>query len=241
MGIVSKLRRECPWDRKQTHESLKKHALEEVYELIDAIDSGDPQRLKEELGDVLLQVVFHSQIASERGEFNIEDVINSLCEKLIHRHPHVFGNEPAESVLKNWELSKSESRESILDGIPKSMPALLRSKKLQDRASLVGFDFQNVYQAIDKLYEEIEELKESIKNGDRDNLQHELGDILTAAVEIGRLINIDAELALNQANDRFEKRFRLMEELAKKENKKLQEMTLEEMERLWNTAKKIAG
>ena len=238
---MERLRKECPWDAKQTHQSLKKYVIEEAYELVDAIDSQDAQRIKEELGDLLLQVVFHAQIAKENGTFDIRDVIEGLCEKLEKRHPHVFGDEDAQKVLSEWEKRKAEERESVLDGIPRSMPALLRSQKLQDRASLVGFDFENVHQALEKLHEEIQELRESIEKDDRENLKHELGDILTAVVEIGRLLNLDAEMALQEANDRFERRFRLMEKLSKERGYQLKDMTLEEMDRLWIEAKKRVG
>ncbi len=241
ISIMQELRQKCPWDKRQTHESLKKYALEEVYELLDAIDSEDPRKLKEELGDILLQVVFHSQIAKEEGRFDIHDVIEHLCSKLIGRHPHVFGSECAEDVLKNWEHRKAQERESILDGIPKNMPALLRSRKLQDRASSVGFDFQRVEQALEKIQEEIQELKESLENKDEQNLEHELGDILTAVVELGRLLGIDAELALHRANERFEKRFRMMERMARQMGKDLRSMSLEEMDELWKSAKKMVG
>ncbi|HCO39803.1 MAG TPA: nucleoside triphosphate pyrophosphohydrolase, partial [Aquificaceae bacterium] len=212
---------------------------EEAYELLDAIDSKDDKKLKEELGDLLLQVVFHSQIAKERGAFDIWDVIRELNKKLIERHPHVFGCESPEEVLKNWEERKLKERESVLDGVPKSLPALMRSQKLQDRASLVGFDFERPEQALEKLLEEIEELKGAMALKDRRELEHELGDILTAVVELGRLLGLDAELCLQKANDRFEKRFRYMEKRAKELGRNLKDMSLEEMDRLWMEAKEF--
>ncbi|MDW8066700.1 MAG: nucleoside triphosphate pyrophosphohydrolase [Aquificaceae bacterium] len=237
--IMEELRSKCPWDKSQTHESLKKYAVEEVYELLDAIDSGDDEKLKEELGDLLLQVVFHSQIAKERGSFDIWHVIESLNKKLIDRHPHVFGCENPEEVLKNWEKNKLKERDSVLDGIPRNLPALMRSKKLQDRASLVGFDFEKPEQAFDKLMEELQELKEAMRSMDKVELEHELGDVLTAVVELGRLLGLDAEMCLQKANDRFEKRFRYMESKAKELGKDLKDMTLEEMDKLWLEAKKL--
>ena len=237
--IMEELRSKCPWDKSQTHESLKKYAVEEVYELLDAIDSGDDEKLKEELGDLLLQVVFHSQIAKERGSFDIWHVIESLNKKLIDRHPHVFGCENPEEVLKNWEKNKLKERDSLLDGIPRNLPALMRSKKLQDRASLVGFDFEKPEQAFDKLMEELQELKEAMRSMDKVELEHELGDVLTAVVELGRLLGLDAEMCLQKANDRFEKRFRYMESKAKELGKDLKDMTLEEMDKLWLEAKKL--
>ncbi len=241
VSIIHELRQKCPWDSKQTHESLKKHALEEVYELLDAIDSEDPQKLKDELADLLLQIIFHSQIAKEEGKFDIYEVVEYLWNKLIRRHPHVFGSERAEDVLKNWEHRKAQDRESILDDVPKNMPALLRSRKLQDRASSVGFDFQRAEQALEKIEEEIRELKQSLKNKDKQSLEHELGDILTAMVELGRLLDIDAELALHKANERFEKRFRMVESMARQMGKDLKSMSLEEMDELWKFAKKMVG
>lgn len=239
LKIMEELRAKCPWDKSQTHESLKKYLIEEAYELLDAIDSKDDKKLKEELGDLLLQVVFHSQIAKERGAFDIWDVIRELNKKLIERHPHVFGCESPEEVLKNWEERKLKERESVLDGVPKSLPALMRSQKLQDRASLVGFDFERPEQALEKLLEEIEELKGAMALKDRRELEHELGDILTSVVELGRLLGLDAELCLQKANDRFEKRFRYMEKRAKELGRNLKDMSLEEMDRLWMEAKEF--
>ncbi|RMH80549.1 MAG: nucleoside triphosphate pyrophosphohydrolase [Acidobacteria bacterium] len=237
LRIMEELRRNCPWDRAQTHESLKRYLIEESYELVDAIDSADDSKLKEELGDLLLQVVFHSQIAKERGSFSIEDVIRELNKKLVDRHPHVFGCERAEEVLKEWEERKLKSRDSLLDGVPRSLPALMRSQKLQDRASLVGFDFERIEQVFEKIDEELKELREAMAIGTKEAVEHEVGDLLTATVELARFLGIDAELALQKANSRFEKRFRYMERSAKGMGKSLREMTLEEMESLWLKAK----
>ena len=235
--VMERLRRECPWDREQTHESLKKYLIEEAYEVLDAIDSKDDEKLKEELGDLLLQPVFHAQIAKDRGAFDINDVIDTLVRKLIERHPHVFGDANPEEVLKNWEKKKIEKRKSVLDGIPKHLPALMRSQKLQDRASRVGFDFTHISQVFDKIEEEIEELKESLEREDRENIKHEIGDILTAVVELARFVGVDAEEALQEANERFIRRFRYIEERAKEMGKSLEEMTLEEMDKLWEEGK----
>ena len=239
--IMEELRKKCPWDRDQTHESLKKYLIEEAYEVLDAIDSKDDERLKEELGDLLLQPVFHAQIAKERGAFTIDDVIDTLVKKLIDRHPHVFGNADPQEVLKNWEKKKMEKRESVLDGIPKHLPALMRSQKLQDRASQVGFDFTHISQVFEKINEEIKELKEAIDKGDTANVEHEIGDILTAVVELARFLNVDAESALQKANDRFVRRFTLMEKKALERGLKLQDMSLEDMEALWQEAKRDLG
>ncbi|AAC06636.1 nucleoside triphosphate pyrophosphohydrolase [Aquifex aeolicus] len=237
--VMEELRKKCPWDREQTHESLKKYLIEEAYEVLDAIDSKDDEKLKEELGDLLLQVVFHSQIAKERGAFDINDVIDTLVKKLIERHPHVFGCANPEDVLKNWEKKKMEKRKSIFEGIPKHLPALMRSQKLQDRTSQVGFDFQDISQVFEKIQEEINELKESLEKGDRENIKHEIGDILTAVVELARFVNVDAEEALQEANERFIRRFSYIEKKAKEEGRKLEDMSLEEMDKLWMEAKKL--
>lgn len=237
LKIMEELRAKCPWDREQTHESLKKYLIEEAYELLEAIELKDDKKLKEELGDLLLQVVFHSQIAKERQAFDIWDVIKSLNKKLIERHPHVFGSEKPEEVLREWENRKLKERESILDGVPKNLPALIRSQKLQDRASLVGFDFEKPEQVIEKIMEELQELKEAMALGDKRELEHELGDLLTAVVELGRLLRLDAELCLQKANDRFEKRFRYMERKAKELGRELKDMSLEEMDKLWMESK----
>ncbi len=238
LKVMEELREKCPWDREQTHESLKKYLIEEAYEVLDAIDSGDDEKLKEELGDLLLQPVFHAQIAKERGSFDINDVIDALVEKLIERHPHVFGDANPEEVLKNWDKKKNEKRESIFEGIPKHLPALMRSQKLQDRASQVGFDFTDISQVFGKIEEEINELKESLEENDRENIRHEIGDILTAVVELARFVGVDAETALQEANDRFVRRFSYIENRAKEMGRKLEDMSLEEMDKLWEEGKK---
>jgi len=235
--VMEELRKKCPWDREQTHESLKKYLIEEAYEVLDAIDSKDDEKLKEELGDLFLQPVFHAQIAKERGAFDIYDVIDTLVKKLIERHPHVFGDAKPEDVLKNWEKKKMEGRESVLEGIPKHLPALMRSQKLQDKASQVGFDFTDISQVFEKIEEEINELKESLEKNDRENIKHEIGDILTAVVELARFVGVDAEEALQEANERFIRRFTYMEKKAKEEGRDLRDMNLEEMDKLWNRAK----
>ncbi len=238
LKVMEELRKKCPWDREQTHESLKKYLIEECYEVIDAIDSKDDNKLKEELGDLLLQPVFHAQIAKERGAFTIEDVIDNLVKKLIDRHPHVFGDAEPQDVLKNWEKKKMEKRESVLEGIPKHLPALMRSQKLQDRASQVGFDFTDISQVFEKIEEEISELKESLRDEDRENIKHEIGDILTAVVELARFVGVDAESALQEANERFIRRFQYIEKRAKELGKRLEDMSLEEMDKLWEEGKR---
>jgi len=237
LKVMERLRRECPWDRKQTHESLKRYLIEEAYEVLEAIDSKDDEKLKEELGDILLQPIFHAQIAKERGAFDIGEVVDTLVRKLIERHPHVFGDANPEEVLENWEKKKGEKRESVLEGVPAHLPALMRSQKLQDRASRVGFDFTDISQVFEKIEEEMGELKESIEKGDRKNIEHEIGDILTAVVELARFLGVDAEEALQKANERFIRRFQYIERRAKEMGKRLEEMDLEEMDRLWREGK----
>ena len=239
--IMKELRQKCPWDRKQTHESLKKYLLEEAYEVIDAIELKDWQALKEELGDLLLQPIFHARIAEEEGKFNIDDVVDHLCRKLIERHPHVFGEEKAQSaeeVLKNWEKRKSEKRSSVLEGVPKAMPALMRAEKLQKKASKVGFDWSDISQVEEKVKEEWNEFWQALKEGDREKIEHEFGDLLFALVNLARFLKIDPEEALQKANERFIKRFSYIEQKVKESGKRWEDFTLEELDRLWEEAKK---
>ena len=234
----------CPWDRKQTHESLVPYLIEETYEVVDAIRKKDPENLKEELGDLLLQIVFHSQIAKEKGYFDVYDVIDTIAKKLVFRHPHVFGNrediKSAEDVLKEWDKFKEKEgkkKDSLLDGIPESLPAWERAYKLQKRAVKVGFDWKSFEGIREKMVEELSELSEALKEGNKEKLEEEAGDLLFMAINLVRFLGVNPELALSKANEKFEKRFRYMEERARKEGKKLEEMSLEEMERLWQEAK----
>ncbi len=239
VDLVEKLRRECPWDRKQTNLSIKNNLIEEAYELLEAIEENDNEKMIEELGDVLLQVVFHSQIKKDDNQFDITTVINNLIDKLIKRHPHVFGDtklDSEEEVLNQWYKLKEKEKTSVLEGIPKRMPALLRSLKIQNRMAKVGFDWENINQVWEKLYEEINELKNAKT---REEQIHELGDLLIAVVNLGRFMNIDPEEALNLANDRTIKRFNYIYQKAKEKGKKLEELTLQEMEELWQEAKKM--
>ncbi|HOD71068.1 MAG TPA: nucleoside triphosphate pyrophosphohydrolase [Deltaproteobacteria bacterium] len=235
----------CPWDAQQTHQSISRCAVEEAYELVDAIDGGDLDHMREELGDVLLQVLFHSTIAKDLGEFTITDVINDLADKLIYRHPHVFGGESVSSsseVIRNWErLKKKEEgksgRESILDGIPESLPALLHARKIQSAASRVGFDWQDAGGAAGKVKEEADELLEALARGDAEEIIGEIGDLLFSIVNLARFAGVDPESALRRTNRKFRKRFSMIEAEAKKRGVALEEMSLQEMDELWEKAK----
>ena len=241
--VIQVLRSEngCVWDRAQTHESLRPNMLEEAYEAVEAINKGDILNLREELGDVLLQVLLHSQIASESNEFNIEDVAKELKDKLIHRHPHVFGSEKAdtpEEVIQNWEKLKQEEkkdRKSQMDGIPKSLPALAAAQKISKRAVKVGFEWDKVETLLDCIKSEYKEFKEAVEKKDQTSMEDEMGDILFATVNLARWYKIDAEQALLKANQKFMKRFRKMEELSVKP---LEEYSFEEYDKLWKSAKK---
>ena len=240
-NIMKELRQKCPWDKKQTHDSLKKYLIEETYEVIDAIEKRDWQALKEELGDLLLQPIFHARIAEEEGRFNIDDVIDHLCKKLIKRHPHVFGEEEAktaEEVLKNWEKRKIEERKSVLEGVPKHLPALMRAEKLQKKASKVGFDWNNFEEVKDKVFEEWNEFWSAVEKGDKREIEHEFGDLLFALVNLARFLKIDPEEALQKANERFIKRFSYVEKKVKESGKPWEDFTLEELDQFWEEAKR---
>ncbi len=245
--IMEKLRSPdgCPWDRKQTHSSLIPYLIEETYEVIDAIRKENDEELKEELGDLLLQVIFHSQIAKERGAFSIDEVIDSIAKKLVHRHPHVFGErsdiKSPEDVIREWDKLKEKEgkkKKSLLDGIPESMPALERAYKLQKRAEKVGFDWKDFKGIKEKIAEELEEVEEELRKNDRKKLEEEVGDLLFMVVNLARFLGIHPEVALMKANEKFEKRFRKMEEAAAEEGKNLEELDIEEMEKLWERAKR---
>jgi tetrapyrrole methylase family protein / MazG family protein len=247
--VMERLRGEggCPWDREQTRESLKPFLLEEAYEVLEAIEEKDVELLKEELGDLLLQVVFHAQIARERGEFAIEEVLSALTEKLVRRHPHVFGKTKAETareVLARWEALKNQEkrnkkRKSVLDGVPKQLPALIRANQLQARAARVGFDWTDLKPVWQKVLEEMKEFEHSIKEKQPRLIQAELGDLLFALVNIARFLNVDPEEALRKTNERFTERFHSMEKKAKKSRRLLSAMSLAEMDRMWEEAKAV--
>jgi tetrapyrrole methylase family protein / MazG family protein len=245
VAIMAALRGEngCPWDREQTRESLKPFIIEEAYEVIDAIDQNNADEVKEELGDLLFQIVFQCRIAKEKGEFGIGDVIDGIGKKMISRHPHVFGDadiRTSDEVLVKWEEHKKregKQRESILEGIPKTMPRLLRARKLQARAAKVGFDWEKIDDVIGKLDEEVAEFKQAVRSRKEDTIEEELGDILFMIVNISRFIDINPEEALRKTISKFISRFRYIEMAAAEEGKKLSDMSLAEMDALWDQAK----
>lgn len=240
--LVQILRKECPWDRKQTHQSIKDHLVEEVYEALEALENDDFEEFKKELGDLLLHVVFHSVMAKEQEHFSIDEVIYSLMEKLIRRHPHVFSNvqvQDEKNVSENWEMiKKKEGKKSTLDGLPKPMPALIRAQRMQEKAANVGFDWPEWEQAWEKVNEEIEEFRETLRSGHREEQSNEFGDVLFSLVNMGRIFGLQAEDSLRKTNRKFEQRFRYIEEQASKENRPLKELSLEEMDQHWEDAKK---
>ncbi|OGU14640.1 MAG: nucleoside triphosphate pyrophosphohydrolase [Geobacteraceae bacterium GWC2_53_11] len=246
LDIMRKLRAPggCPWDAEQTHESLTRYLLEETYEVIEAIDEQSPQHLKEELGDLLLQPVFHAAIAEEAGSFTMNDVINTLCDKLIRRHPHVFGDleiKDSNAQVENWEkikkLEHGNERPSALSGVPEHLPALLKAHKISEKASRVGFDWEHADQVFAKVMEELHEFEEAWAGGDPTRMEDEMGDLLFAIANLGRFLALNPEEALRKTISRFQKRFRFVEESLLKEGKAMQQASLEEMDLFWEQAK----
>lgn len=235
----------CPWDREQTHESLKRYMIEETYEVLEQIDKKNSTKLCDELGDLLLQVVFHAQISTENGEFDMGDVITGICRKLISRHTHVFGEAKAdtsEKVLENWEEIKKrekgiENHTGVLKDVPSNLPALMRSFKVQQKAAQVGFDWDRVEEVIAKVDEEIQELKDVYKSNNMERITDEMGDVFFALVNLSRFLKVQPELALTGTTNKFIKRFEYIESESLKNGKKLEEMNLAEMDELWNKAK----
>jgi tetrapyrrole methylase family protein/MazG family protein len=243
VSIIARLRAPdgCPWDRQQTHKSLRENLLSECYEVLEALDKEDSDKLCEELGDLLLQIVLHAQIAADDGEFELKDVINSISAKIVHRHPHIFGStkvSSAEEVMHNWEALKQEEREddaSMLESVPVSMPALAYAYEISRRAARAGFDWEDVDGVIDKLVEEVRELKEA---DGREEKEHEYGDLLFTLVNIARREGIDSEAVLREANRRFFRRFSHMEELCRQRGQSFHELSFDEQNDLWEEAKK---
>lgn len=240
--IMDELREKCPWDRKQTIQTLRQMTIEETYELADAITGNDWQSLKEELGDLLLHIVFYAKIGTEQNQFTLDDVINGVCEKLITRHPHIYGDVQVnddEDVKRNWEKIKlKEGKNSVLSGVPVSLPALVKSMRLQEKAKQVGFEWDNREQVWEKVEEEIGEMKQAIAANDPDQVEDELGDVFFSLVNYARFLQVDAENALERTNKKFIHRFTQMEKEALNSGKALQDMSLEEMDAIWNTIKK---
>ena len=243
LTIMDELRAQCPWDKKQTMQSLRHLTIEETYELGDAILDGDSEEVKKELGDLLLHIIFYAKIGSETGDFDIADVCHSISEKLIHRHPHIYGDVDVadeEEVKKNWESIKlSEGKKSVLEGVPASLPALVKANRIQDKVAGVGFDWEEPEQVFEKLQEELSELQEEIRNGEEEKIEAEFGDVLFSMVNYARFLKINPENALERTNKKFIKRFSYLEAKAKEAGKSLKEMTLAEMDVHWNDAKSL--
>ncbi len=243
LTIMDELREKCPWDKKQSMQTLRHLTIEETYELGDAILENDLEEVKKELGDVLLHIVFYAKIGSETNDFDIADVCNGICEKLINRHPHIYGDvkvENEEDVKRNWENIKlKEGKKSVLEGVPSGLPALVKANRIQDKVSGVGFDWEKPEQVFEKVQEELAELQDEIKLGDSEKMESEFGDVLFSMINYARFLNINPENALEKTNKKFIKRFQYLEEKAKKINKSLKEMTLAEMDIFWEEAKRV--
>ena len=243
-NIMRELRTKCPWDKEQTHDSLRQYLLEEVYEVLETLDEKHYEELRKEMGDLLLQIMFHSRIASENNIFDIEGVIRSLNDKLIRRHPHVFGEvvaNDAEQVLKNWEQIKltESDRTSVLDGVPRTMAALARAYRVQEKASRVGFDWGDIKDVWPKVYEELKELEEALQKKDLKKTEEELGDVLFSIVNISRFLDVNPEDALRGTVEKFIRRFRYVEQKFAESSRNMKDATLEEMDVFWNEAKKM--
>lgn len=240
--IMDELREKCPWDKKQTIHTLRQQTIEETFELVDAITDKDWNGIKEELGDLLLHIVFYAKIGHEENKFTLQEVIDGISEKLIKRHPHIYGNvivNGEEDVKKNWEQIKlAEGKKSVLSGVPKSLPAMVKAMRIQEKAKQVGFEWANKEQVWEKVEEEKLELLEAVDSGNMDYIEEEAGDLFFSVINYVRFLKVDAENSLELTNKKFIKRFTLMEELVEKNGKKLNDMSLEEMDAIWNTIKK---
>ena len=247
LDVMDRLRVECPWDRKQTNESLRPNTIEETYELCDAIIRDDQREICKELGDVLLHIVFYSRIGEEKQEFDIADVCNKLCDKMIFRHPHVYGEavaKSAEEVLDNWEKIKQREKggnKTVLSGVPSSLPSLIKAYRVQDKACHVGFDWENKEDVWAKVHEELNELEAELRNADKPRSEQELGDFLFSVINAARLYKLNPDNALEMTNQKFIRRFNYIEQHSIKAGRPLTEMTLEEMDALWNEAKRLEG
>jgi XTP/dITP diphosphohydrolase len=243
LSIMDDLREKCPWDQKQTLQSLRHLTIEETYELGDAILDNNLNEVKKELGDLLLHIVFYAKIGSETNDFDISDVCNEICDKLIHRHPHIYSDvvvKDEEEVKQNWEkLKLKEGKKSVLEGVPKSLPALVKASRIQDKVKGVGFDWEEPHQVWDKVQEEIEEFQVEVAAGNKDKMESEFGDVLFSMINYARFLNINPEDALERTNKKFIKRFQYLESKAQELGKPLMEMTLTEMDVFWEEAKKM--
>jgi XTP/dITP diphosphohydrolase len=243
LTIMDELREQCPWDKKQTLQTLRHLTIEETYELGDAILENDLKEVKNELGDLLLHIVFYARIGSETNSFDIADVANSICDKLIHRHPHIYGDVSVtseEDVKRNWENIKlKEGKKSVLEGVPNSLPALVKANRIQEKVAGVGFDWERPEQVFEKVKEELSELQEEVNAGNRDKLEAEFGDVLFSIVNYARFLDVNPENALERTNKKFIKRFQYLESKAKEQKRTLKDMSLAEMDVFWEEAKKI--
>lgn len=241
LHIMDDLRKQCPWDRKQTFESLRTLTIEETYELADAILEEDKMEISNELGDLLLHIVFYAKIGSETGDFDLSSIANQICDKLIHRHPHIYSDievKDEEEVKRNWEALKlKEGRKSIFEGVPKSLPALVKAHRIQEKAAGVGFDWDERLQVLGKVKEEIQELEDEIRSGNQDRMESEFGDVLFSLVNYARYIKVNPETALERTNKKFIQRFKIMENLISKAGKQMVDMSLTEMDKYWDIAK----
>lgn len=244
LTIMDELREQCPWDRKQTMESLRHLTIEETYELGDAILDNDLEEVKKEIGDLMLHMVFYSKIGSEKGAFDVGDVLHSICDKLVHRHPHIYGDvevQDEEEVKANWEkikLKEGNGKKSVLEGVPRSLPALVKATRIQDKARGVGFDWDNREQVWDKVHEELGEFKEAVDKDDREDMEAEFGDVLFSMINYSRFVDLDPEMALERTNKKFISRFKHMEAAIREDGKSMSDMNLEELDVYWERAKR---
>jgi len=247
LDLMDELREKCPWDNKQTNESLRTNTIEETYELCEAIIRNEPSEIKKELGDLLLHIVFYAKIADEKGQFDVADICNTLCDKLIFRHPHVFGEVKVKSagqVEQNWEqikLKEKGGNRTVLEGVPASLPSIAKAHRIQDKARHAGFDWDQKEDVWQKVEEELNELKSEIHTMDKDKIENEFGDLFFSLINAARLYSVDPDNALERTNQKFIRRFNYIEQRAKETGKQLKEMTLDEMEVFWQEAKKVEG
>ncbi len=239
---MDELREQCPWDRKQTIETLRPLTIEETYELADAITDSNWLHIREELGDLFLHLLFYARIAKEQDQFTLTEVLEGISKKLIHRHPHIYGDvkvQDEEEVKRNWEkLKMKEGKKSVLSGVPRSLPSMIKAIRIQEKVKQVGFEWDHKEQVLEKIQEEMQELQEAVASNDTSKMEEELGDVLFSVINYARFLQVDADLALERTNHKFMQRFTLLEEEALRDGKQLSEMTLEEMDAIWNAIKK---